>query len=105
MWSDFNSQEARHTHTTVATVKSHIGYSQVSAGKLSLEDYVGNNLADIAASLAAEQARAPEMYANEAAKKEAEATLIAQRLACIEVWHREHIPALVLPFAPPARSM
>ena len=76
----------------------------MEAGKVTLEDYVGNNLADIAAGFAAQQGRAPEHFLNEASKKEAEARLIAQRLACIEVWHREHIPTLVPAFAPPANA-
>jgi len=58
-------------------------------------------LADTAAGIAASESNHPQYILNEVAKLEAQATLAAQRLACIEAWHGENLLKTLLPFSPP----
>ena len=104
VWSKFEVESRKHEDIDVDKVKSHLSFTEVLAGKLTLENCVGNNLADIGAGIAAAESEAPAQYLAETAKKEAEATLVAQRVACIEAWHREHLSKQVQAFQPNTRT-
>ena len=68
-------------------VKSHLPFTAIGEGHITLQDYVLNNLADAAAATAAEEAQFPTEVQAWHAQWQSRAFLVALRIATVEAWH------------------
>ena len=68
-------------------VTSHSPYTEVLAGRITIEEYALNAIADAAAVVVASGTRPPTALVNEYNKWQAATTLIAKRIAFIEAFH------------------
>ena len=106
LWNDLDTHEQG--QFDIAKCTSHTTLAQVVAGKVPLQEYIGNNLADIAAGVAAQLHRLPWAILEYYDEWFRTATAICIRLAMIEAdgWERreKEVDEPVLPPLPQPRS-
>jgi len=83
VWTELKDKadDAGASYTKVA---AHTQISQVAAGEVRWEDYVGNAVADVFAKVAAERAQLPPLIKAETEKNESLAFMVCMRIATIE---------------------
>ncbi len=80
---------------TMRKVKAHLSLADIVRGHGTVEDILGNQVADAAAGAAAERALTDSDHAQTVERWTQRAFKIAQRLAVIECWHWQQEPQLV----------
>ena len=76
-------------------MKSHLPVEAIAEGAISLPHYVLNNVADIAAAVAAAAAQPPDALQEWHSNWQAKAFRVALRIAAIETWHWRQTPKKV----------
>ncbi len=99
LWAELERiTDARGVNLAISKVDAHMHPVQVINGLASVEDYLGNHLADAAAGAAADKALARSERAHAIAQWELRGFLVARRLAYIEAWHWQEAPeAIIVP--------
>ena len=93
LWRDLLQTKRRH-HATIKKVKAHLPFSAVEEGKLTLEQWLGNCVADAAADAAAALCCPREEDATEWEKWVGMAYRICERIAFIEEQRWEALPQM-----------
>ena len=78
-----------------AKVKSHLPFAAIAEGLITVPHYILNNLADVAAAVAAGAAQPPDALQKWHSRWQARAFRIALRIAVIEAWHWRQTPKKV----------
>ena len=92
VWKDLLQTSSRQENMRTAKVKSHLPFEAIAKGMISLPQYVLNNVADVAAAVAAGAAQPPDALQEWHSKWQARAFRVALRIAAMEAWHWRQTP-------------